>query len=308
MAIVIAIGNTTQIYKISKAGKKYQYSCISSVDVSAQQVGEYNAGMMIIDEIMNIQDYLNEKYYCLLTDGSNVMYKTINIPLGSLDIDPAETKNDDEYQLALAGLKDKYILSGYDPNDYEVIILNYIALGANAYITLAFAPQKLINGIIYLCKHNDLDLISINTEIKLLKKIIFCDANEYFIAQNHAFTLINDIGLLILNGQYPADLARKFLSEEAHRTFETSYVEGPTISAANIGQYLLIDTVAAEDHSYKEYDNPLETAAAITAAYEDELDKFRVSGNMTAASNDADERQVKTDGVIGKIKRLFTKK
>ena len=152
MAIILACGNKIRIYQVEKSRSTLQCSFISEIDAEASKLGEYATNMNIIEEL---DGYRNEKIYFILTHGSGVLYKTVSIPLGSLDLDPDEAASEDERQQTLLLLKNKYILSGYDPNDYEIMVVDR-TIDANVYLTLAFAPIKLISSIIELCKYNNL--------------------------------------------------------------------------------------------------------------------------------------------------------
>lgn len=318
MAIVMAIGDQTRLYRITKnsTGKKCYYSFLKTIDVSADQFGDYGAVVSIINELMDnsVLDCKYEEFYCVLTAGSGVMYKTISIPLNSLDTDLIEAKTEDEKQQALTQLKDKYMPSGFDKHSYDVMLLERSSFGSNVYITLAFVPAKLISSIIELCNNNNLDLLGIAPEIQLLKKIIAGDECKYFISQASSCTIVNDLGMIVLNGQYPIELAKEFLVSEANRLFDTNYLPGPVVSEANIGQYMAIEIAPADNHYSDGCEHPLEIAAAIAKVFEDNLDNLDKQVGSNNYSNNAnssyedDEGQVNTDGFFRKIKRLFTKK
>lgn len=305
MAIVLTVGNYTKIYKIAKKGQDYQYTCVGFLEAAADQLGDFSAGISVLNEIEDkVEDYDSEKYYCVLTNGSGVMYKTINVPMGSLDIDPALAKSKEEYEQALSLLKNKYILDGYNSENYELMILDHSELGANVYMTLAFAPKKLVTNICELCSKKSLDLLEIVPDIKMLKEIIHCSAKEYFISQKQCMTLINDFGMIVLNGQYPMDLAKSFLVNESKSIFETEYAPGPVISYNNIGEYVLVNIVPGEDNGNIEYDDQLEIVAAVNTAYEKEISKAYTQKEQSMGK----EEQVRADGFMGRIKQFFTKK
>lgn len=285
VAIILACGNKIRIYQVEKSRSTLQCSFISEIDAEASKLGEYATNMNIIEEL---DGYRNEKIYFILTHGSGVLYKTVSIPLGSLDLDPDEAASEDERQQTLLLLKNKYILSGYDPNDYEIMVVDR-TIDANVYLTLAFAPIKLISSIIELCKYNEFDLLGIVPDLKMLKKIINCGESQYFIVENSRCTLVTELGLLILNGLYPLELMKEFLLQEASNIFENSYLPGPVISDENIGSCLFLGTGAAERYVMNS-DISLETAAALAVLYNEK------------------EGQVNTDGIVEKFKRFFTKK
>lgn len=285
MAIIVACGNKTRIYQVEKSRSFLKCSFISEIDAAAIMLGEYATNMNIIEELDSCR---NEIIYFILTPGSGVLYKTVSIPLGSLDLDPDEAVSEDERQQTLLLLKNKYILNGYDPNDYEIMVVDRM-IDANVYLTLAFAPIKLISSIIELCKYNEFDLLGIVPDLKLLKKIINCGESSYFIAENSRCTLVTELGLLVLNGQYPLELMKEFLLQEASNIFEKNYLPGPVISDENIGSCLFLGTEAADSYVMNS-DVSLETAAALAVLYDEK------------------EGQVNTDGIVEKFKRFFTKK
>lgn len=305
MAIILALGKQTRIYQVKNIRKKWQYSLVAQVDVSSNQLGDYGASMSIINEIVGITDYLNEKIYFVLVNGSGTMFKTVNIPYGSLDIDLAEAKSEDEFEQALSMLKEKYILDGYEANDYEVYLLNYSTFGGNVYITLSFISKKLVSNIIELCKNNSLDLIGIMPELKLLKTVIACDFEQYILAQNEKMVLVNDFGILTLNGKYPEHLAKQFLLAEGNKLFETNYSDVPIIRAENVDQYLLMKADPADGYYDAGFISSFEIAAVTAAACQKEIKKLALNGKDKLAET---EREVMGNGIIRKIKRIFTRK
>lgn len=304
MAIILTLGKQTRIYQVKNIRKKWQYSLVAQVDVSSSQLGDYGASMSIINEIVSIADYLNEEIYFVLVTGSETMFKTVNIPYGSLDTDLSETKSEDEFEQALAVLKNKYILDGYDPGDYEVYLLDYSILGGNVYITLSFISKKLVSNIIELCKNNSLDLMGIMPELKLLKTIIACDSEQYILCQKESMSLVNDFGILTLNGKYPEQLAKQFLLSEGNKLFETNYSDVLLIRAEDVGQYLLMKADPSDSYCDASFVSAFEIAAVTAAASQKDIKKLAESGKNKSEEM---EPEVMGNGIFRKIKRIFTR-